>query len=649
MKKRRTDSYFGIHFDFHATEGEVVGRIYRPDVVAKLLDKVKPDYVQCDTKGHAGYSSYPTKAGTPATEIKEDVLKMWRTLTEERGIALYAHHSGLYDMMVVKNHPDWAVKNEYGEISTEYVSPFSPFVDEILIPQLTEIALEYKLDGAWIDGDCWVNSVDYSDYAVKKYYEETGKKPPVRGDEDYEEYRDFCRKGFHDYARYYIEKMKEIAPDFQITSNWIFSAHMPVKPDVDVEFLSGDYNNANSVASARHHGRCVANKGMPWDLLAWGQNSRPGSWTARNRNTKEYVQYCQEASEIISMGGGFEFFNIMYGSGGCVQEWAIPIWEKVAKFVREREETCYKATPVNEIAVLFPEEKTDHSIERLYILAYKGLNSLCNWIDAIQNIQLSCNVLNEYSVFEGDLDKFKVLVVPNSEFIHQDAADKILEYVKGGGNVITDLKSNKYFSKVTGMDNLETEQKLIFLKGKEALAALDTEVLSLDYKDKISSGVYYEDNFFDENPFSSAVVTEYGKGKIISLCFDFSESYKTNITTAIEDFLREQFEVLDFKPVVNVLNNDFVDVITMQKNGNLLANLINFSGNHALDKVRSYGSIPPLYNIELSIASDNKPENIWIEPGHRKCDFQYKDNKINLTLDKLEIHNTIVVENYFNK
>lgn len=244
MKKSRENSFFGIHFDFHAMEGETVARIYRPDIVSKLLDKVKPDFVQCDTKGHAGFSSYPTKAGTQAAEIKKDVLKMWRSLTEERSIALYGHHSGLYDMTVAKNHPEWAVKDENGSISPAYISPFSPYADEILIPQLKELALDYKLDGAWIDGECWGAFVDYSDYAVQKYYDETGKNPPVRSDEDYESYREFCRKGFTDYVQHYIDEIKKAAPNFQITSNWIFSSYMPVKPNVSVDFLSGDYSTS---------------------------------------------------------------------------------------------------------------------------------------------------------------------------------------------------------------------------------------------------------------------------------------------------------------------------------------------------------------------------------------------------------------------
>ena len=48
--RKREDSYFGIHFDFHATESDIVGIIYKPEIVAEALDRIKPDFVQCDTR-----------------------------------------------------------------------------------------------------------------------------------------------------------------------------------------------------------------------------------------------------------------------------------------------------------------------------------------------------------------------------------------------------------------------------------------------------------------------------------------------------------------------------------------------------------------------------------------------------------------------
>lgn len=644
MKKLRKNSFFGIHFDFHALEGEVVARNYMPETVEELLDRVKPDFVQCDTKGHAGFSSYPTQVGTQAYEIKEDILKMWRTATEKRDIALYAHHSGLYDMQAAKQHPEWAVKDEYGNISNEYMSPFSPYADEILIPQLKEIAVKYRLDGAWVDGDCWGAMVDYNEYAVQKYFELSGKKAQVRGDSDYEDYRDFCRRGFLEYVRHYINEVKKVVPEFQMTSNWIFSAYMPVEPSVGVDFLSGDYDTENSVASARYQGRCVANRNMPWELMSWGQNAIPCSWKTENRNTKEYVQYCQEAAEIISLGGAYVFFNIMYGGGGCVQKWAIPIWEKVAQFVREREEVCFKAEPYNEIAVLYPEEKTPPESEKLYDNTYDGFKSVCAWIDAIQNIQLSCGVLNEYQLNTETLNTYKILIIPNSQFISKASADIISEYIKSGGKVITDIKSVKYFSNIIKAEPGKIENRLIFLDGGNALAALNTEVTDSIPRNVDVSGKYYDENYYNGNGHTASFTAKYGKGRLLCMCFDFSGSYKDNVSTAIEIFLRKQLEIMNFNPQIRVLNSHFVDVVLTKKNHNLLINLINYSGPHMVKRVRSYGEIPPLYDIEICISTEKPVKKIYSEPGHKECDFEVKDNKIFLKVEELKVHKTIVAE-----
>ena len=112
--KTRKDCFFGLHFDFHAMEGEEIGSIIDTDSIEKMLDATKPDMIQVDTKGHPGISSYMTEAGVHAEVMNMDVLKVWRELTAKRGIRLYAHHSGLFDIMQTKLHPEWRSLNAEG-------------------------------------------------------------------------------------------------------------------------------------------------------------------------------------------------------------------------------------------------------------------------------------------------------------------------------------------------------------------------------------------------------------------------------------------------------------------------------------------------------------------------------------------------------
>ncbi|MFN2396944.1 MAG: hypothetical protein ABR597_14790 [Bacteroidales bacterium] len=63
-KLKRADSFFGVHFDLHASEDITdAGKTLTAGMIDTFLTKVKPDYIQVDCKGHPGISSYPTKVG----------------------------------------------------------------------------------------------------------------------------------------------------------------------------------------------------------------------------------------------------------------------------------------------------------------------------------------------------------------------------------------------------------------------------------------------------------------------------------------------------------------------------------------------------------------------------------------------------------
>ena len=86
-RMRRADSFLGIHFDFHAGKDcTSVGKRTTPEMVRLVIDKVRPDYIQIDCKGHPGYSSYPTKVGNPAPGFVGDPLRIWRDVTRQRGM-----------------------------------------------------------------------------------------------------------------------------------------------------------------------------------------------------------------------------------------------------------------------------------------------------------------------------------------------------------------------------------------------------------------------------------------------------------------------------------------------------------------------------------------------------------------------------------
>jgi hypothetical protein len=60
------------------------------------------------------------------------------------------HYSGVWDSKAATEHPDWAMVIASGEKSTQKMSFFSPYSDQLLIPQLKELSSEYHFDGLWM-------------------------------------------------------------------------------------------------------------------------------------------------------------------------------------------------------------------------------------------------------------------------------------------------------------------------------------------------------------------------------------------------------------------------------------------------------------------------------------------------------------------
>ncbi len=148
-KLRRADCFFGVHFDLQGSEDITnAGETLTPEMVDTFLTKVRPDFIQIDCKGHPGISSYPTKVGYHVKGFQKDPLKLWREVTEKNKVGLYMHYSGVWDAKAATEHPDWAMVKASGERSTQKMSFFSPYSDQLLIPKLKELSSEYHVDGA---------------------------------------------------------------------------------------------------------------------------------------------------------------------------------------------------------------------------------------------------------------------------------------------------------------------------------------------------------------------------------------------------------------------------------------------------------------------------------------------------------------------
>ncbi|PWM70172.1 MAG: hypothetical protein DBX59_11570 [Bacillota bacterium] len=623
MKKRK-DCVFGLHFDFHAAMGQKnIGENYDEASWVKMLDEVKPDFIQVDTKGHAGVSSYPTKVGNAAPEMRCDILKNVRRITKERGVSLYAHHSGVWDKTAAALHPEWGALREDGSCTGE-THLFSDYSEKLLIPQIKELA-EYGLDGVWVDGDCWSVIRDYG-VSLAKFAAQTGNS-----DAKSREYADFLRERFLEYVEHYAKAVHAQYPDFEIASNWMYTSFCPENPRADVDFISGDLLPDDSVCAARIEARLVSNQNKPWDLMAWGFNIQNGFFVEKSAE-----QLKQEAAAILMNGGGVQVYQVQ--NVGKVSVRSAGAMKAVAEFVRARAELVGKR-PYNRTGWLFSTE--GYRFEKEMIYNNNGdARAYANGGDILAAADTRLNFDGGFTHwFSEHLEEYDNICVHNFGGIEAELKEKLLGWTERGGKLfLAGTYAARAFAEELGLPK-ETERGVRYLLHGEESCGLDTEYLCVNG----GRGALYGD-YHCENKCSSAYfVRDYGKGKIGGLLFDLGKDYKVNRARVMEKFLENVFKEIGFTREIEFVSPCAVDV-TVQRGGNVVyIDLLNLNGVHGDARVRSFENIPPIYGVAFSYACP-PPKRVRLVADEGKVEWNYADGKLNVALDKLDIHNAVALE-----
>ncbi len=643
---KRADSFLGIHFDFHAGPNDMnIGKDVTRAMVENIIEKVKPDFIQCDTKGHPGYSSYPTKVGTPATSFVRDQLRIWRDVTAEHGVALYSHYSGLMDIKAAHDHPEWAVVNPDGTADKNFISVFGPYADNLLIPQLEELRDRYGIDGVWIDGDCWGTRRDYSEKAISEFRKATGIQeiPREQGDPCFFEFTQFTRQNYHRYLKHYVTELHKHDPNFQIASNWAFSSLMPEPADIPVDFISGDTTAQDSVNSARFEGRLLRSQKKTWDIMVWSfsHNEKDGCFI-----TKTVPQIEQEVAAVMSLGGGVQAYFVQQRDGS-IYDWQMDTMGEVAKFCRTRQQFCHKAEPVPQIAMLFSSDALYRSPTDIVFHRWGNLLlPLEGDLRAMLDSQLSVEVLLE-SHLKGRMQEYPLIVIPEWKYFSAEFKSELLSYVNNGGNLLViGPKSALMFKEQLGVEfQGEAQLREQWLEFNNKLAGLKTVSQSVRVTDKAKAfGKIFFSQDNTKEPIVAASIAEYGNGKIAAMYFNFGELYVTSRTTISRDFLASLVHELFPAPIVEVAGTHNVDVAVNRINGKLAINLLNTSGPHADKSVRSFDEIPEVGPLKISILYDHKPKKVRLEPDGGNLTYKFSDGKVEVVLQKLAIYEIIVVD-----
>ena len=632
----------GLHFDFHAHPYEgmpSIGETLKEEDIREICRLLQPDYLQIDCKGHPGWASYPTKCGNAMPSFTCDPLRLWRRVTREEGIKLFLHYSGVIDAKFCQEHPELAVMRPDGSRSGDVTRTYGlEYANRLLIPQLKELAGEYGADGVWIDGDCWGTDADYDPETLAAFEAASGIQlcggfPPDAASEEAVAFKEYCRELFRKFVRHYTDELHKAYPSFMITSNWMYSDHMPEPVSADLDYLSGDFNPWNSVSSARLAGRALARQGKHWDLMSWNfRSDRDGC--SVGRYIKHPVQILQEAATVLSLGGGYQNY-IPQNRDGSPRMEQIRSMRRVFDWARERLPWCYGGSILPQAAVFLSGH--DRMLASKKLFTRDGLEGTSGLTDLLCDLGHGVSVASEFDHARG----FALIAVPETVCSLGDAPKQLLNYAAEGGSLlICGIRSIEAFIEAglpVSIGGRTEEVRFCFPDEETCLSLYGSCTLSAPGAETVFRSCA------DAREASQPVacLLSFGKGKIALVGSDIGLAYCTAKQAGHRKLLKALLSRL-YDPIVRLEGAEgTVEVTPLYKDGRLLVQLVNMNGPHSDRRVPSFDFISPCLNVRLSAALSEKPQRIVQRPCGKSLPFDWDGRRATFTVYRVDIHEII--------
>lgn len=649
MKNWHEDAFFGLHYDLHPGEKDTeLGRETTYEHIREQLEKVKPDFVQYDCKGHAGWTGYPTKVGSPSPGIVNDALKVWRQVTRDMGIPLSIHYSGVWDTRAVQLHPEWANVHADGARDSNYTCPLSGYIDELMIPQLLEVVEEYDLDGMWIDGENWASRPCWCDRCKAEFTKRTGiaAAPGKAGEPHWDQWLAFHRDLFVEHVTKYTDAVHEKKRSVMVCSNWMYSVRQPDEVKAPVDYLSGDFDPSFGAERAAAEARFLSGRGMPWDLMAWGfLQTKDQGWTM-----KTMPHLCQELAIVLAQGGAVFIYNQPQRSGRLTS-WHQDILAQAAAFCRKRQAYCHKTETVPQVAVLHSKTFFYRHNDPLFNFASANLPMEGALHAALEN-GYSVDILTEEKLL-ARMTEYPLVIVPEQQGLPADMIKALYAYVDGGGRLIVSGPTvAAEFAQAVGPDFLGVEP-IEGQHGRGWVPVQDGCVtangpwqnVKLSGARQLTPLLKQQEPDLNLAGTPAATLNRAGKGVVAAIHGPVFRTYCQAHYPGLRRFIGDVMAALDTTGLIRLDGPWWIEMAARKKDGRLLVQFVNRSAaGHLSPNRHMVEHVPDAGPFLVTVPLSERPTRCYLAPDETGLEWTWKDGLLMVKIGGLAIHNVLVVE-----
>lgn len=643
-----------VHLDFHTSEKlKDIGSRFSKEKFQNALITGHVNSITVFAKCHHGWAYFPSETNDIHPELKFDLLEAWIEAAHEINVKTPIYLSVGLDEKIARVHPEWLRRQADDRIN--WTDPGyhefclnSPYLD-VIIAQIEEVVQKYDGDGIFLDivgvKPCWCQN------CINTLLKE-GKDPY-----DAANINDLAERVYANYTKRVLEVVNKHKPGHKIFHN---SGHIRrgrrdlahVNTHLELESLpTGGWGYDHFPLSAAY----ARTLGMDFLGMTGKFHTTWGEFGGfKHPNALRY-----EAALSLANGAKCSIGDQLHPSGH-MEEATYKLIGEAYKEVELKEPWCDNVESVADIAILSEEAMAN----------YYSVNMNPAGDVGAARIMLEGKYLFDIIDVESDLDKYKLLLLPDSIRLDGFLINKIQKFVDRGGKILATGKSSllsdkdefafdlgaKYVSEskfnptyirpLFDMRNSFSSSYVIYSKAHDIEAKEDAEIIALR-----------EDPFFNRTTFAFSshrhtpndvdsarpAITVGKHGAYISTEL-FREYSQTGSLIAKEVVIHTIDVLLDKTLETDLPAQGVVTLMNQRENNRLVNHLLYASPVKRGNGVEVIEDIIPLYNIQVKIKCDHTPKRVYIAPDMTDIPYSYEIKTVSYTVPKLFNHSMVVIE-----
>ncbi len=645
------------------------------------LKRAKINNAMIYLQSHIGLCNYPTKSGDihAAFKDKPDEVRKLVNLCRSNGISVTGYYSVVFNTVEHDKNPFWRMLGTDGHSTREggeekganlefshrgeragLCCPNNPDYREFLKKQISEMLEYFELDGMFFDMLYWQHYC-YCDHCKARYLKEVGIELPVRSNINDPIHQDVSapellrhrrarREWIGEFAQFLTDYTKQIKPDITVEHNAaaLMNGNGFMCCDVSVgnasDYVGGDlYGDMYSQSFACKFYKNLS-KNEPFEYMT----SRCQPSLTTHTMTKPYNVMVSSAMMTAAHHGAVLIIDAIDPVGTMDTR----VYDRIGEVfdIYKKYEPYFKGKMIEDVGVYY-------SLDSMYS---PHVDSNTSWMGAVNSVKAL--VKNHVPVgvtgkFEN-FDKYKVVVAPC--FTQEDSKDndRLLEYVKNGGNlyistawnkelveklldakVFSDTEENVVYFAPTDNDtdgilgdytkkypmSVNGKASVIKLNGNDS-KVLATLTLPYTLPDERKYASIHSNPPGKETEIPALVYKKYGKGSVIWSAVGFECS-------------ADELPADVFVKVINCLigkdSQSFVSdapitaEITLFENGNIkYVNAVNL--NSGMRNI-------PIESFEVKVKTEVAPAAVKLLPGGEEVAYTYENGYVSFKTRRLEV------------